>query len=111
MAKGGDMRSAIKSLQKSINELPQEVAKLSGGDTKRIRATVNEISDRLAKLAGDNGLDLTQMMGQAIDEAASIQDIRGRSEAISQGVDVLSAVVEKKLGGPDEPVIATFLEE
>jgi hypothetical protein len=110
MAKGGDMRSALKSLQKSVNELPQEVAKASGGETKRIRATVNEIAERLQRLAGDNGLDLSEMIGKAIDDSASIQDIRGRSEAISQSLEVLGAVVEKKLGGADEPIVATFLE-
>ncbi|HTL69679.1 MAG TPA: Ser-Thr-rich GPI-anchored membrane family protein [Candidatus Eisenbacteria bacterium] len=110
MAKGGDMRSALKSLQKSVNELPQEVAKVSGGDTKRIRSTVNEISERLQKLAGNEGLDLTQMIGKAIDENSSIQDIRGRSEAISQSLELLGAVVEKRLGGVDEPVVATFFE-
>ena len=110
MAKGGDMRSALKSLQKSVNELPMEVAKVSGGDTKRIRATVNEISERLQKLAGSEGMDMTQIIGKAIDESASVQDIRGRSEAISQGVEVLGTVVEKKLGGVDEPVVASYFE-
>jgi hypothetical protein len=53
---------------------------------------------------------MSQILAQAIDESASIQDIRGRSDSIKQSVDVLGAVIEKKLGGSDEPVVVTDLE-
>jgi hypothetical protein len=110
MAKGGDVRSALKSLQKSVADLPNEVAKISGGDTKRIRSTVNEISERLQKLAGNEGLDFSTIIGKAIDDSSSIQDIRGRSQSITNSLELLGAIVEKRLGGAEDPIVATFLE-
>ena len=104
------MRKALLNLQTSVNDLPTQVAKLSGGDTQRIRSTVNEISDRLQRLAGNEGLDFSQMFTKAIDESATVQDIRGRSQEIASSLELLGAVVQKKLGGADEPVVASFLE-
>ena len=71
---------------------------------------MNEISERLQKLSGDQGLDFSQLFSKAIDENASIQDIKGRSREIVNALELLGAVVEKRLGGAEDPIVATFLE-
>ncbi len=110
LSKGGDIRKALSNLQTSVNGLPSQMAKLQGQDSKKIGSQVKEISERLQKLAGDEGLDFQDLFKAAIDESSTIQDIRGRSETISHSVDLLGAVVQKRLGGEDTPVVAVMLE-
>ena len=70
----------------------------------------DDIADRLQRLAGSEGLDLSQIMSKAVDDSSSVQDIRSRSVEVSHSLELLGAVVEKRLGGSDDPVVATFPE-
>ena len=53
LAPGASLGAVTESIQRTVNELPLEVSKATGGDTKRISAAVNEISQQIEVLAGD----------------------------------------------------------
>ena len=69
-----------------------------------------ELSDKLKELAGEEGLNFDQLFKKAIDESSSIQEIRSRAGSINQAVELIGAVVEKRLGGVEEPIVDVQLE-
>jgi hypothetical protein len=71
---------------------------------------VAEITDKLKELAGNQGLNFDELFKKAIEESTSIQDIRSRTGSITQAVELIGAVVEKRLGGVEEPIVDIQLE-
>ena len=51
-----------------------------------------------------------ELFKKAIDESSTIQDIRTRTGDINQAVELIGAVVEKRLGGVEEPIVDVQLE-
>jgi hypothetical protein len=98
----------LKNLKDSVDALPEVMTK--EGPSARLAQTVNEISNRIKKLGGDEGYDFTTLVGEAINEAPAIKELRSKADAIRTSTDVLTNVFEAKFGGVDKPVVVTSLE-
>jgi DNA polymerase III delta prime subunit len=79
-------------------------------ENKAMRKRLQEISERLQALAGNEGLNFGQLFKKALDESSSIKEIYTRTGAIRQAVDLIGAVVEKRLGGIEDPIVDVQLE-
>ncbi len=110
IAKGGDLKDTIISLKRSVDNLPLNDLKQPERENKVMRERVAEITKTLKELAGNEGLNFDQLFKKAIDESSSIQEIRSRAGSINQAVELIGAVVEKRLGGVEDPVVDVQLE-
>jgi hypothetical protein len=75
-----------------------------------MRQRVADLTEKLKQLAGSEGLNFDQLFKKAIDESSSIREIRSRAGTMSQAVDLIGAVVQKRLGGVEEPIVDIQLE-
>ncbi|MFH0985437.1 MAG: hypothetical protein V1882_07850 [Candidatus Omnitrophota bacterium] len=111
MAKGGadvdGVKDQIYKLKTVIEDLPGKFVDLmkKDGTMGDVKNSVNAISTQLTTLAGDQGYDISQLMSQAISSAPSIKDLRKKSDAIRDGVDIVQKTIEAKLGGSEEPLV------
>ena len=110
MAKGGDIKDTMKLLRKAVEDLQTTNQNVPERENKLMRQRVAEITDQLKQLAGSEGLNFDQLFKKAIDESSSIQEIRSRAGSINQAVELIGAVVEKRLGGVEEPIVDVQLE-
>jgi len=98
----------LQALNRKIDALPREVAKAiaAQGDTKDMKETLNKVAEQMRSLAGENmGLDFTQIVGKALDESSSMQDVRKKTDAVQGTTEVMQILLEKKYGGIDAPVV------
>ena len=110
MAKGGDLKETMSVLRKAVLELEANTASIPERENKVMRERVLEMTEKLRELAGEEGLNFDELFKKAIDESSSIQDIRSRTGSINQAVELIGAVVEKRLGGAEEPIVDVQLE-
>ena len=110
MLKGGDIKDTMKLLRKAVEDLQTASSAGPSRDEKLMRERVAEITEKLRQLAGDQGLEFDEIFKKAIDESSTIQDIRNRTGNINQAVKLIGAVVEKRLGGVEEPIVDVQLE-
>ena len=110
MMKGGDIKDTMKLLRKAVEDIQTSTGNVPELENKVMRARVAEITETLKQLAGDAGLDFDQLFKKAIDESSSIQEIRSRAGSIGKAVELIGAVVEKRLGGVEEPIVDVQLE-
>ncbi|HEX9780026.1 MAG TPA: GPI anchored serine-threonine rich family protein [bacterium] len=105
---GTNIVELLNGLNTKVDALPREVAKAieSQGSSRQMRATINEVADQLRALAGDNmGYDFSQIVGKALDESASVQDIRKKADAVQGTTEVMQILMERQYGGVDAPVV------
>jgi preprotein translocase subunit YajC len=100
--------ASLRSLQASVNALPETQAAQSGASA--MGNTINEISDRLQKLGGNEGLDLKGIFEKAMSESPTIKDMRLKTEEINAAIELLRSLFEAKMGGKDAPVISTSVQ-
>ena len=99
---------ALTSLQESVEELPTILAKSM--DKSQQAKILNLVADRLRALVGDSeGIDLEDMLEEAVGENPTIKEIQHQTEAIQGVIKFLSQLFEAKLGGLDTPVVSTSL--
>ncbi len=110
MAKGGNVEDAMKSLKRAIDDMKYASGNVPERENKIMRDRVAEIMEQVKQLAGDSGLNLDEMFTKAIEESSTVQEIRSRTGQINQAVDLIGAVVEKRLGGVEEPIVDIQLE-
>ncbi len=104
----GNISGLLQTLTRKIDALPREVAKAiaAQGDTKDMKETLNEVADQMRSLAGENmGLDFTQIVGKALDENATMADVRKKTDAVQGTTEVMQILLERKYGGVDAPVV------
>jgi hypothetical protein len=105
MAKGGNVEESMKSLKRAIDNMQSASGNSPERENKVMRERVSAIMDQLKQLAGDTGLNFDELFKKAIDESSTVQEIRSRTGQINQAVDLIGAVVEKRLGGVEEPIV------
>ncbi len=110
MAKGGDIQDTMKLLRKAVEDMQYSAQNTPERENKLMRERVAEITEQLKQLAGDQGLNFDQLFKKAIDESSSIQEIRSNTGSLNQAVELIGAVVEKRLGGVEEPIVDVQLE-
>ncbi|MBU2101741.1 hypothetical protein KKH05_03450, partial [Patescibacteria group bacterium] len=98
---------SLKSLQNSVEELPEVLSK--EGPSAMLTGKINEIASRLVALAGEEGFDLTELLEEALGDSPTIKAIRGKTDAIQSVVQLLQMLFEAKFGGLETPVVSTTL--
>jgi hypothetical protein len=112
MSKGGDVggvKDAVADLQKTINEIPDMIQKTmtkEGSPMVQMKSTVEEIQKHLKDLAGQEGYDFKDIFKEALSESPTVKEIRQSADNISTSVQMVSAVMEAKLGGTDDPIVS-----
>ena len=86
------------------DDLPNVLAEREESSVQIID-TLNTIEGRLQTLMGDKGYDLTTMISSALDESSTLQDVRTKTDEVSNTVTLVSKIVENEFGGIDEPIV------
>jgi len=87
-------------------EVKRAVMNANQGPTNEMRTAINSVAEQIKTLAGDNmGHDFSQIVGQALSENASLKDIRRKSDQVQGATEVMQLIMERKLGGMDDPVV------
>ena len=105
---GGDVIGLLQSLNRKMDALPRQVAGEIGKnrDSADMKNTLNELSEQIRTLAGDNmGQDFTEIIGKALDESASLKDVRKKTDKVQGATELMQVLMEQKLGGVDDPVV------
>ncbi len=98
---------ALKNLKTSVDSIPEIITK--EGPSAKLTQAVNDVAARIKTLAGDEGYNLATVFEKTLSESPAIKDIRAKTDEIGAASDIMAEIVEKKLGGADEPFIATSL--
>jgi len=107
----GATNAALLRLQQTIDTLPAVIAREMSqeGPTAAIAKQVEQISTSLNTLAGEEGYDLSAILEKSLNDSPTIQEITGKTENIKGAVGIMREIVERELGGSDEPVVSTSL--
>jgi len=105
---GGDVGSALENIKYKLNRIPKEIAE--EGITAPIVNKVNEIKDQFAQFAGEEGYDFSTLLEQGLSESATVGEIRTTTDRINGASDVMSEIIQRKLGGTDEAFVEVILE-
>jgi hypothetical protein len=103
LAGGGEVGQALELLKVKVDRIPKAISEDVG--TMQMRSTVNEVADRIKQLAGDEGYDFSELVKKGLEESPSIGEIRESTDEIGGATEVMQILMERKLGGIDEPVI------
>jgi hypothetical protein len=98
----------LKNLKESVDELP-EILNKEGPNAQLVNA-VNEISERIKTFVGKEGIDLSSLLDEKLGDAATMKDVRNKTDTINAIVDILLQIMESKFGGVDSPIISTSLQ-
>ena len=104
----GSIGTALENLKISLNDLPKQFAKES--NTGQMKSTLNDVANRLRTLAGDKGYDLTKIVGKALDESATLKDVRKKTDSVQGTTEVMQRILEKEFGGEDAPFAIVVLK-
>ncbi|MBI3011387.1 MAG: hypothetical protein HYY58_02710, partial [Candidatus Omnitrophica bacterium] len=107
---GNTMIDMLNQMSSTVDKLPADmkraVLNANQGNAAEIKRQINDVSDHIKSLAGDNlGMDFTQIMGKALEENASLRDVRKKTDAVQGATEVMQIIMERKLGGIDAPVV------
>ena len=79
-----------------------------------MRQAINDVAERISALAGDQGFDFSKLMeigvGKGLEKSDSIRSIRKKTDAVQGATELMQLLMEKKLGGLDDPVIHVIYE-
>ncbi|HAJ57346.1 MAG TPA: hypothetical protein DCL35_06215, partial [Candidatus Omnitrophica bacterium] len=103
-----NVTTALRKLQKSVDELPQAVAANVSSTPGAVNA-LNEVAEKLKTMVSDEGWDISSMIEEALGESPTIREIRGKTDVIQGVITLLQELFEAKLGGLDTPVVSTSL--
>jgi hypothetical protein len=106
-ADGTNIILSLQTLQESIEELPEQIAK--EGPSGEIGRKINEIAERLVALGAEEGFDFSDLIEEALGDSPTIKAIRSKTDAIQAIVQLLQMLFEAKFGGLDTPVVSTTL--
>jgi sarcosine oxidase gamma subunit len=108
VASRGDSMAMLDALNRKIDQLPRLIVQeMNRGSTMTdMKDEIAQISETLQDLAGkDLGLDLTNIVGKAIDESSGIKELRQSADRVQGSTELMQKIVEQKWGGIDAPVI------
>jgi len=113
LASGGNIGTALESLKKKIDIIPQKVAQ-EGGAGAAMRRSIDEVAGRLKQLVGEQGYDFSQLIESGIEEgiekSETLGGIRRTTDEVQGATEVMQLLMEQKLGGIDEPVVHVIYE-
>ncbi|HAH21296.1 MAG TPA: hypothetical protein DCL49_10390, partial [Candidatus Omnitrophica bacterium] len=98
---------ALKNLQNSVEELPAAIAR--EGPAAKLNEAVTDISTRLQTLVGEQGYDMGTIFEKALSGSPTIKEIRTKTDEIGAAGGIMLEIMEKKLGGTEEPFISMSL--
>ena len=110
LTSGGDgisIAMSLKNLKSSVDALPEAMAK--EGPEAKINKTVEDISIRIRALFGEEGYDISAIFEQILSESPTINDIKLRTGEITAASDIMLEIMERKLGGREEPFVSVSL--
>jgi hypothetical protein len=101
----GDVGRALEGLKAKLDRLPRAVVEEGAAAQTQIKSTVNQIAEQIRSLAGDEGYDFSELVQKGLEESPTVQDIRKSTDQVQGATEVMQVIMEKKLGGVDEPVV------
>lgn len=105
---GVSIAMTLKNLRDEVERLPEVIAK--EGITPMVKTMINEITDKLNTLVSKEGYDLSELIGEKLEESPTIKEIRSKTESIEAVLRILQALFEAKFGGLDTPIVSTVLQ-
>ena len=116
MTKGGEMngvKDQITQLKTTIDQIPAMIEKALFNKQSPIadtRKMVEDIQKQLHELlqTQDSTSGLVGLVSKAVSANPDVKEIRQRADNINQATVMMSEIMEKKMGGKDEPVVRSF---
>ncbi|MBI3322570.1 MAG: hypothetical protein HYZ94_02700 [Candidatus Omnitrophica bacterium] len=115
LATGGDIGRSLSLLSERLNRLPKEITGSQDAGNRQVQNTLKETAQFIRTLAGEQtGVSLSQMMSDSVqkglDEAPTVQKMRKAVDQVKNATELTQILMEKKLGGVDEPVVHMMVE-
>ena len=104
---GTNIALALKNLKSSVDSLPDVIAK--EGPAAKINKTVEDISSRIKALFGEQGYDISAIFEEILSESPTINEIKIKTGEIISASDIMLEIMERKLGGREEPFVSVSL--
>jgi len=99
----GHIGQNLEALKQKIDRIPRAIAE--EGQTVQMRRTINQVADSIKTLAGDQGYDFSQLVKKGLDESPNLKQIRKKTDEVQGATEVMQILMERKLGGVDDPVV------
>jgi hypothetical protein len=105
---GGNIGRSLELLRTRVDRIPRQVAE--EGTTVRMRQAVDQVATTIKQLAGSEGYDFSQLMRKGLEESPTLKDVRQKTDEVQGATEVMQILMERKLGGLDEPVVHVLFE-